>query len=393
MQDSFVKADRLRLSAHPSMGDAWLHARVASDPGVLGLTGESANGGGNLRLVGESHVRDGRLELVLHDGATGRRFTVVVRVAPADESDLLRAIVLWAGERESVPDSEHFAVLAAESFPPRVLAAATELGSVVPLTAMQLTALRVGEQAVLNFTRVIDRLPNRPETTGLGAVAVVPLVDHNGNDAEEMFEATTAPTTTAADASPTAPEPAPIHTDTGEEVVFSTQAIPVEARPRELPAPAPQFVEGHIAEPEKMTAAAAPSPSRAFDEKFAGTFLAQPRVPESESDSAGTRPRGRLLAVLGRASMLLCLVAAFGWVRSFYVRDVYTLIDSRGAEHMITSEHGRIDWISPRHDDDDAPSGITSPERQYVRIPYWLPVAITAILPAAWLIRRRSQRC
>ena len=44
---------------------------------------------------------------------------------------------------------------------------------------------------------------------------------------------------------------------------------------------------------------------------------------------------------------------------------------------------GRLDWIVPAS---SAANG-----QRYVKVPYWLPAGLTAILPAFWLIRRRGR--
>jgi hypothetical protein len=149
----FIRADRLRLTEDPTLNEHWLRERIVDDPSVLGL--------GDLRLADEGRTRDGRLELLLRDPASGRRLTVLVRVGPAEDSDLVRAIENWTVERGRYPEHEHFAVVVAEELPRRFLSAANTLGSAIPLSAMQVSALRVGEHVALHFTVVVDRLPPR----------------------------------------------------------------------------------------------------------------------------------------------------------------------------------------------------------------------------------------
>jgi hypothetical protein len=117
---TFLRADRLRLTAHPTLNGDWLRERIVDDPSVLGL--------GDLRPADEGRLRDGRLELLLRDPASGRRFTVLVRVGPADEADLVRAIEHWTIERTRYPEHEHFAVLVAEEMPPARAERANTLG-------------------------------------------------------------------------------------------------------------------------------------------------------------------------------------------------------------------------------------------------------------------------
>src|SRR4051812_48565824 len=154
---NFIRADRLRLTSHPTLNESWLRERIVDDPSVLGL--------GELRLADEGRLRDGRLELLLRDPATGRRFTLLVRVGPAEEADLVRVLEQWAVESARYPEHPHFAVVIAEELPPRVLSAANTLGATIPLSAMQVSALSVGEHVALYFTAVVDRLPPRTPAT------------------------------------------------------------------------------------------------------------------------------------------------------------------------------------------------------------------------------------
>ena len=96
------------------------------------------------------------------------------------------------------------------------------------------------------------------------------------------------------------------------------------------------------------------------------------------------RRRGVVFATACVLSLLLCLAAVFCWIRSFGATDVYAFADRQGHDHVIFSEHGRLEWIAPPKSGD--PAGA-----RYVKIPYWLPAGITAILPFAWCIRRTGR--
>jgi hypothetical protein len=94
----------------------------------------------------------------------------------------------------------------------------------------------------------------------------------------------------------------------------------------------------------------------------------------------------RLFSVLATLSLLACATAAVGWVRSYYTRDVTTFTDGGGQDHVLYSDRGHVEWIATAPGDDPGAG-----EPRGTRIPYWLPVGITALLPLAWLIRRRTR--
>jgi hypothetical protein len=110
-----------------------------------------------------------------------------------------------------------------------------------------------------------------------------------------------------------------------------------------------------------------------------GNGSARHAQPASLTVRIKPRRRSRMFALVASLSLILCLATLAGWVRSYATRDTLTFADRAGREHVVSSGSGRIEWILP-------PIGDVE---RYVTIPYWLPAAITAILPALWLIRRR----
>jgi hypothetical protein len=103
--------------------------------------------------------------------------------------------------------------------------------------------------------------------------------------------------------------------------------------------------------------------------------------PQTAYPVAAPSGNGRTFSFLCFVSLLLCAASSYGWARSYWAKDVYTFPDAGGREHVVYSEHGDVNWIAP------APDG----RERFVKIPYWLPVGLTAIPPIAWLFRRRSR--
>jgi hypothetical protein len=357
----FVRADRVRLTSHPTLNETWLRERIVGDPSILGL--------GDLRLADEGRLRDGRLELLLRDPATARRFTVVARVGPAEEADLVRALEQWSVERTRYPEHEHFAVLVAEEFPARVLGAATTLGGSIPLSALQASALHVGDHLSLYFAVVVDQLPR---DTRLAALDRAESIGANGNGLHRADETTLPPVDPRATVSPepaepdlVEPEPAPAATPFSIRPVDETISLPPEPQARTSIASTRVWDDPADAKPPAMNERPAPAP--------APRSCRQP-------PSVGWR----LFSLLATLSLLLCATAAVGWVRSYYVRDVTTFEAGHGQDHVLYSDRGHIEWIAPASD-------VVAGEPRSTKIPYWLPVGITALLPLAWLIRRRTR--
>ena len=93
-----------------------------------------------------------------------------------DESHIIRSIEYWDIERRRYPGYEHCAVLVAEDITSRFLNVIGLLAGTVPLVAIQLNALAVGDHVVLDFVRVLDqRLLRRDDT----AVATLQNVDRS----------------------------------------------------------------------------------------------------------------------------------------------------------------------------------------------------------------------
>jgi hypothetical protein len=326
--NGFVRAQRVSLLSHPMLNAVWLRERIVADPSLLGL--------GDLQLADEGRSRDGRLEMLLHDPATSRRFTVLVRVGVAEETDLVRALEYWTLERIHHPQHEHFAVVVAERFASRFISAANTIGEAIPLSALQVSVLNVADHVALHIAPVLDRLPDR-ET----------------DDANHRIE-------------PRSSAHGPL-TDAADVAIAASRRVETAPRPAN---------GQHVSETTLQEQAAA-SLLRRLE-----TLARENAAPAVAV--APQRRRGRpVFAFFSLVSLLLFMVLIVGWIRSAFARDTLSLIDGGGRQHIVYLDRGRIDWIKPD-------PGLGAGQR-YVRIPYWLPVGITAILPALWLMRRRMR--
>jgi hypothetical protein len=154
---SYAKFDRLVLKGHAEFNERWVQDRIAEDPSILGL------GDVILKDKERAQPRAGRLDLLLQDAEESRRFEVEVQLGQTDESHIIRTIEYWDIERKRYPQYEHTAVIIAEDITSRFLNVIGLFNGFIPLVAIQLRALRTGNQVGLVFTKVLDQV-------GLGLV-------------------------------------------------------------------------------------------------------------------------------------------------------------------------------------------------------------------------------
>jgi len=149
---NYVKPARILLKSHPEFTERWLQDRIADDTALLGL--------GDLVLKDREriHPRAGRLDLLLQDAESKRRYEVEIQLGPTDESHIIRTLEYWDIERKRYPQYEHTAVIIAEDITSRFLNVIGLFNGFIPLVALQLNAVRVGDSISLVFTKVLDEL-------------------------------------------------------------------------------------------------------------------------------------------------------------------------------------------------------------------------------------------
>jgi hypothetical protein len=154
----YVKHTKLILKAHPQFTEKWVQERIAEDPSILGI--------GELILKDKERNQPGagRLDLLFQDPDSNLRYEVEIQLGKTDESHIFRTIEYWDLERKRYPQYDHVAVLIAEDITSRFLNIISLLNGFIPLVAIQLNAIQIGEQIALIFTVVLDhRLGLAPE--------------------------------------------------------------------------------------------------------------------------------------------------------------------------------------------------------------------------------------
>ena len=149
---NYVKPELIHLRRNPDFSEKWVQKLIAEDPSILGL--------GDLVLRDQERIqpRAGRLDLLLQEPETKRRYEVELQLGATDEAHIIRTIEYWDLEKKRYPQYEHCAVLDAEDITSRFLNVISLFNGTIPFIAIQMQALKVGDDITLVFTKVVDEL-------------------------------------------------------------------------------------------------------------------------------------------------------------------------------------------------------------------------------------------
>jgi hypothetical protein len=146
----FIKPERVWLANSPEYREKWVQQRLEEDPSILGL------GDIVLKDKERSQPSGGRLDLLLQDAESNTRYEVEIMLGRTDESHIVRTIEYWDVERRRYPQYDHYAVIVAEDITSRFLNVIGLFNGQIPIIAVQMSALKFGDQISLIFTKVID---------------------------------------------------------------------------------------------------------------------------------------------------------------------------------------------------------------------------------------------
>jgi len=148
----YAKFEKISIKSHPELNEKWVQDRIAEEPGILGL--------GDIILKDRERIqpRAGRLDLLFQDAESNRRFEVEVQLGSTDESHIIRTIEYWDIERKRYPQYDHTAVIVAEDITSRFLNVISLFNGMIPLVAIQMNALKLGNHVGLVFTTVVDQM-------------------------------------------------------------------------------------------------------------------------------------------------------------------------------------------------------------------------------------------
>jgi hypothetical protein len=147
-----VRHQKVTLKGNPDFSEVWLHDQICNELSILGL-------GNDLDIIERERRQfgGGRLDLLLADSENGVRYEVEIMLGATDPNHIIRCIEYWDIERRRYPAYEHVAVLVAEEITTRFLNVLALFAGNIPLVAIQLNALQVGDSVVLNFTKILDQ--------------------------------------------------------------------------------------------------------------------------------------------------------------------------------------------------------------------------------------------
>ncbi len=154
----YIIPDYLDLKSHPQFNERWVQDRIEEHPEILGLEGEVT-----VIQKERTQTKGGRLDLLLKDQTTGRRYTFELQLGVVDESHIIRAVEYWDNEKRRYPEIDHCCVICAETINARFLNVISLFNRQIPLIALQVKAIRVGDSVSLTFTKVLDEIPRRLE--------------------------------------------------------------------------------------------------------------------------------------------------------------------------------------------------------------------------------------
>lgn len=150
---TYAKAEKVSIKNDPLLGEKWVQSVIAQDPELLGL------GDLILKDAERTQPHGGRLDLLFQDAESTQRYEVEVQLGRTDESHIIRTIEYWDIERKRYPQYEHTAVIVAEDITSRFLNVISLFNGAIPLVAIQMNAIRVGNLTSLVFTKVLDQMP------------------------------------------------------------------------------------------------------------------------------------------------------------------------------------------------------------------------------------------
>jgi len=151
MSFNYVKHERISLKNNPEFNETQIQGIIANDPSILGL--------GDLILKDKERIQPhaGRLDLLLQDEDSTKRWEVEVQLGKTDESHIIRTIEYWDIEKKRYPQYDHCAVIIAEDITSRFLNVISLFHGAIPLIAIQMSAVKVGDKVSLIFTKVLDQ--------------------------------------------------------------------------------------------------------------------------------------------------------------------------------------------------------------------------------------------
>ena len=128
-----------------------IQEEIIKTPSILGL--------GDLQVLSKERIQPqgGRLDILMCD-EENKRYEVELQLGSVDESHIIRTIEYWDVERKRCPQYEHCAVIIAEDITSRFLNVISLFNGTIPIIAIQMNAVKIGEEIGLSFIKILDEV-------------------------------------------------------------------------------------------------------------------------------------------------------------------------------------------------------------------------------------------
>lgn len=144
----YSKGEKISLKKH--FNEKWLQDRIEEDPSILGL--------GDLDPIQRERKQSsgGRIDFLFLNNETETMYETEIQLGATDESHIIRTIEYWDIERRRFPSKDHRAVIVAEEITNRFFNVIALMNRSIPIIAIQLNAIKIGNKILLSFTKVLD---------------------------------------------------------------------------------------------------------------------------------------------------------------------------------------------------------------------------------------------
>ncbi len=148
---ALVTMEKVSIKNAPKINEDMIQKYISDNPSVLGL--------GDLTTISREKTQPskGRIDIILQDD-NNTRFEVEVQLGATDPSHIIRTIEYWDIEKKRYPQYDHCAVIIAEEVNSRFMNVISLFNGTIPLIAIQMSAYKNGNDYVLTFTKVLDRI-------------------------------------------------------------------------------------------------------------------------------------------------------------------------------------------------------------------------------------------
>jgi hypothetical protein len=161
---NYIKGEKISLKKH--FNERWLQDRIEEDTSILGL--------GELDI----HTRErkqssgGRIDFLFYNSDINTMYETEIQLGATDESHIIRTIEYWDIERRRYQTKEHRAVIVAEEITNRFFNVIGLMSKSIPIIAIQVSAIKVNDEVLLHFTKVLDLYEEPEDEVSLGGEEV-----------------------------------------------------------------------------------------------------------------------------------------------------------------------------------------------------------------------------